>query len=152
MHRDKIPPQRMHAANRIVTRGSCRTKRFTEFKGNRESYCSLEHLVASLCAANEEKSASGTYHSKTEGHTRINLYRPPVLLYCGGCTWTRIRRQPLTAIIWYLSQQTLPEPLTVTGARASCFGERYRNVLSQNYDENNNTQTSADCCTVVLRL
>ena len=47
MHRDKIPPQRMHAACRIVTRGSCRAKRFAEFNGNCESYCSLEQLVAS---------------------------------------------------------------------------------------------------------
>ena len=37
MHRDKIPPQRMHAACRIVTRGSCCTKRFAEFNGNCES-------------------------------------------------------------------------------------------------------------------
>ena len=53
MHGDKIPPQRMHAAYRIVTRGSCCTKRFAEFNGNCESYCSLEQLVASLCAADE---------------------------------------------------------------------------------------------------
>ena len=33
MHRDKIPPQRMHAAY-IVTRGLCCTKRFAEFNGN----------------------------------------------------------------------------------------------------------------------
>ena len=38
MHRDKIPPQRMHAACRIVTRGSCCAKRFAEFNGNCESY------------------------------------------------------------------------------------------------------------------
>ena len=37
MHRDEIPPQRMHAACRIVTRGSCCTKRFAEFNGNCES-------------------------------------------------------------------------------------------------------------------
>ena len=67
MHRDRIPPQRMHAACRIVTRGSCCTKRFVEFNGNCESFCSLEQLVASLCAADEGKSASGTYHPKTEG-------------------------------------------------------------------------------------
>ena len=42
MHRDKIPPQRMHAACRIVTRGSCCTKRFAEFNGNCEIYYSLE--------------------------------------------------------------------------------------------------------------
>ena len=41
MHRDKIPPQRMHAC-RIVTRGSCCDKRFAEFNGNCESFCSLE--------------------------------------------------------------------------------------------------------------
>ena len=64
MHRDKIPPQRMHAACRIVTRGSCCVKRFAEFNGNRESYCSLEQLVASLSAADEVKSATGTYHPK----------------------------------------------------------------------------------------
>ena len=42
MHRDKIPPQRMHTACRIVTRGSCCAKRLAEFNGNCESYCSLE--------------------------------------------------------------------------------------------------------------
>ena len=68
MHRGKIPPQRMHAAYRIVTRGSCCTKRFAEFNGNCESYYSLEQLVASLCAAHEVKFASGTYHPKTEGY------------------------------------------------------------------------------------
>ena len=44
----KIPPQRVHAACRIVTRRSCCAKRFAEFNGNCESYCSLEQLVASL--------------------------------------------------------------------------------------------------------
>ena len=37
MHRDKVLPQRMHAACRIVTRGSCCTKRFAGFNGNCES-------------------------------------------------------------------------------------------------------------------
>ena len=66
MHRDKIPPQRMRAAYRIVTQGSCCAKRFAEFNANCESYCSLEQLVASLSAADEGKSAAGTYHPKTE--------------------------------------------------------------------------------------
>ena len=70
MHLDKIPPQRMHAACRIVTRGSCCAKRFAEFNGNCESYCCLEQLVVSLSAANEGKSAAGTYHPKTEGYYR----------------------------------------------------------------------------------
>ena len=62
MHRDKIPPQRMHAAYRIVTRGSCCTKRFAEFNGSScESYCSLEQLIASLSAPDEGRSAAGTY-------------------------------------------------------------------------------------------
>ena len=68
MHRDRIPPQRMHAACRIVTRGSCCTKLFAEFNGNCESVCSLEQLVASLCAADEGKSASGTYHDSRRLH------------------------------------------------------------------------------------
>ena len=39
----------------------------------------------------------------------------------------------------------------MTGASASCFGERYRDVLSsQNLDENNSTQTSTDCCCTVV--
>ena len=152
MHRDKIPPQWMHAACRIVTRGSCWAKRFAEFIGNCESYFSLEQLVASLSAANKGKSAAGTYHPKTEDYyIRRHLYKPPGLLYCGGCTWTRISRQPITAIAWHFSQQTLLEPLTVSGARASCFGERYRDVLYQNLDENSNTQTRTDCGTIVLR-
>ena len=87
MHRDKIPPQRIHAARRIVTRGLCCAKRFAEFNGNCESYCSLEQLVASLSAVDEGKSAAGTYHLKAEGYyIRRHLYKPPGLLYCGGCT------------------------------------------------------------------
>ena len=130
MHRDKVPPQRMHAACRIVTLGSCSAKCFAEFNGNCESYCSLEQLVASLSVADEGKSAAGTYHPKTEGYyIRRHLYKPPGLLYCGGCTWTRISRQPTIAVTWRFSQQTLLEPLTVSGARASFFGERYRDVL-----------------------
>ena len=149
MHRDKIQPQRMHAACRIVTRRSCCTKRFAEFNGNCESYGSLEQLVAPLCAAHEGTPASGTYHSKTEGYTRRTLYRPPGLQYCGECTWTRTSRQPVIAITWHFTQHTLLESLTVTGASAFCFGERYRDVLSQNLDENNSTQTNPDCCTYV---
>ena len=68
MHRDKIPPQRMRAC-RIVTRGSCCTKRFAEFNGNSESYCSLEQLVAWLSAADEGESAAGTYHIKAKATT-----------------------------------------------------------------------------------
>ena len=150
MRRAKIPSQRIYAACRIVTRGSCCTKRFAEFNGNCESYCILEQLIASLHAAHEGKSASGTYHPKTEGYTRRYLYRPPGLLYCEGYIWTRIiSRQPIIAITWYFSQQTL-ELLTVTGASASCFGERYQNVLCQSLDGNNSTQTRTDCCTVVI--
>ena len=120
MHRDKIPPQRMHAVCRIVTRGSCCAKRCAEFNGNCESYCSLERLVASLsAAADEENSAAGTYHPKTEGYyTRRHLYKPPGLLYCGGCTWTRISRQHIIAIICHFFQQTLLEPLTVDDTSA----------------------------------
>ena len=71
MHRDKIPTQLMHAACCIVKRRPCCTKRFAEFNGNYcESYCSLGQLVASLCAAHEGKSATGTHHSKTEGQAR----------------------------------------------------------------------------------
>ena len=61
----------------MVARGSCCTKRFVEFKcfaefnGNCESYCSLEQLVALLCAAHEGKSASGTYHPKTRLHQKM---------------------------------------------------------------------------------
>ena len=106
MHRDKIPPQRMHAACRIVTRGSCCAKRFAEFNGNCESYCSLEQLVAS----DEGKSAAGTYHPKTEGYyIRRHLYKPFGLPYCGGCTYSRISRQPIIANTWHFSQQTLLE-------------------------------------------
>ena len=106
VHRDKIPPQRMQAACRIVTRGSCCVKRFAEFNGNCESCCSLEQLVASLSAADEGKAAAGTYHPKTEGYyIRTHLYKPPGLLYCRGCTWTRIiSRQPIIAITWHFSQ------------------------------------------------
>ena len=75
---DASRQNRMHAACRIVTRGSCCTKRFAEFNGNGESYCSLEQLVASLSAADEGIFAAGTYHPKTEGYyTRRTLYKPP---------------------------------------------------------------------------
>ena len=85
VHRDKIPPQRMHVACRIVTRGSWCAKRFAEFNGNCERCCSLEQLVASLSAADEGKSAAGTYHPETEGYyIRRHLYKPPGSLYCGG--------------------------------------------------------------------
>ena len=112
MHRDKIPPEQMHAACSIVTRGSFCTKRFAEFYGNCENYCSLEQLVALLCAAHKGKSASDTYHPKTEDYTRRYLYIQLDLLLCGGCTWTRIFRQPIIAITGTFSQQTLLEPLT----------------------------------------
>ena len=36
-------------------------KRFAEFNGNCEGYCSLEQLVASLSAADEGKSVANTY-------------------------------------------------------------------------------------------
>ena len=132
--------------------GSCCTKRFAEFNGNCESNGSLEQLVASLSAADERKSVAGTYHPKTEGYyARRHLYKPPGSLCCGECTWTRTSRRPIIATIWHFSQQVLLEPLSVTGAYASCFGERYRDVLYHNLDENNITQTSTDCCTAVLR-
>ena len=101
----------------------------------------------------EEKTTSDTYHPKTEDYTRRYLYRPPSLMYYGGCSWTinRISRQSIIAITWHVSQQTLLEPLTVTGASVSCFGERYRDVLPKNLDEKNSTQTSTDCCTVVCK-
>ena len=89
MHRDRIPPQRMHAVCRIVTRGSCCTKRFAEFNGNCESFCSLEQLVASLCAADEGKSASGTYYPKTKGGYIRYLYRP--------FSWTHGHNPPQTS-------------------------------------------------------
>ena len=57
----------------------------------------------------------GTYHPKTESYyIRRHLYKPPGLLYCGGCTWTRISRQRHIAITWHFYQQTLLEPLTVS--------------------------------------
>ena len=118
-----------------------------------ESYCSLEQLVASLFATDVGKSASGTYHPKTGGATPEDTCTDhPICCIVGGCTWTRVSRQHIIAITWHVSQLTLLEPLTVTGASAFCFGERYRDVLSQSLDENNNIQTSTDSCTVVLRI
>ena len=108
----QIPPQQIHASCSIVARGSCCTKHFAEFNSNCGSYCSLEQLVELLCTAQEGKSPSGTYHPKTEGYTRRYLYRPQDLLYCGGCTRTRISRQPIIAITWHFSHQTLLKPLT----------------------------------------
>ena len=37
------------------------------------------------------------------------------------------------------------------GDNSICFGERYRDVLLYQILDENNTQTSTDCCTVVLR-
>ena len=147
MHRDKIPPQRMHAACRIVTRRSCCTKHLAEFNDNCESYCSLKQLVALLCAAHEGKSASGTYHPKTEGYTRRYSYRPQGLLYCGGVhlDWNNWAAYYSNYLVLFLTNSF--RTVDSTGASASCFGERYRGVLSPNLDENNSTQTSTDCCT-----
>ena len=118
MHRDKILPQRMHAVCRIVARGSCCTKRFAEFNGNCESFCSVEQL-----AAHKGKSPSEDRRLRQKILVQTTRF---VVLW--GCTWTRISRQPIIATTWYFFQQTLLEPLTVTGASASCFGERYRDV------------------------
>ena len=105
MHRDKIPPQRMHASCRIVTRGSCCAKRFAEFNGNCESYCSLV-LVASLFAVDEGNLLPVRIirRQKATTYIRRHVYKPPGLLYCGGCTWTRISRQPIIATTWHFSQ------------------------------------------------
>ena len=60
------------------------------------------------------------YHPKAEGYyIRRHLYKLPGVLYCGGCTWTRTSRQPILAITSHFSQQTLLEPLTMSGALAS---------------------------------
>ena len=45
----------------------------------------------------------------TTRYIRRHLYKPYGLPYCGGCTWTRIRGQPIIAITWHFSQQTLLE-------------------------------------------
>ena len=96
--------------------GACCAKRFAEFNCNCESYCSLEQLVAS----DEGKSAAGTYHPKTEGYyIRRHLYKPPGLLYCGGCTWTRISRQPIIAITWHFFSTNSSR--TVDCARSARF-------------------------------
>ena len=84
INRDKT--LRMHAVCCIATRGSCCTKSFAEFNANCESYCSLEQLVASLCAALEGKSATGTYYPKTKGFARRYLCRLSGLLCCERCT------------------------------------------------------------------
>ena len=70
MHRDKIPPQRMHAACRIVTRGSCCANRFAEFNSNCESYCNLEQLFASLSAADVGKICCRYVSSEGQKDTR----------------------------------------------------------------------------------
>ena len=97
---------------------------------------------SSLSAADEGKSVAGTYIIRRQKATTParHLYKPPGLPYRGGRTWTRISRQPIIAITRHFSQQTLLEQLTVSGARASCFGERYRDVLYQNLDENNSNK------------
>ena len=102
MHRDKIPPQQMHAACRIVTRDSCCTKRFAAFNDNCESFCSLEQLVASLCAADEGKSASGTYHPKATPEDTCTDH--PVCCIVGGAPWTRISRNPIIVTTRHFSQ------------------------------------------------
>ena len=52
--------------------------------------------------------------------------------------WTR--RRPTKHLVLFL------EPLTVTGASASCFGERDRDLLYQNvYEHNRQDATSTHC-------
>ena len=54
------------------------------------------------------------------------------------CTWTRIRRQSVTVTTRYFFSTNS----SLTRASASRFGERYRDVLSQNLDENNSNKYS----------
>ena len=144
MHRDKIPPQRMHAACRIVARGHVVPSAL------RSSTATVEAIVV-------WNSWSRRYPPQMrENLLPVRIIRRFVQTTRFTVLWgvhlDRIRRKPIIiAITSHFSRQTLLEPLSVSRARASCFSERYRDVLYQNSDENNCTQTSIDCCTVVLR-
>ena len=138
MHRDKIPPQRMHAACRIVTRGLCCTLRISAATvktivvwNNWSRRCTPHTTWGKICfryVSSENRKL----------HQKILVQTTRLFAVLWGCTWTRISRQPIIAITWHFSQQTLLEPFAVTGASASCFGERFWDVLlSQNLDENN---------------
>ena len=133
VHRDKIPPQRMHAACQHVVslhgghvstalRSSTATvKAFVVWNSWSRRYPpQMREKLLPVRIIRRQKAT-------TPEDTRFAVL--------WGCTWTRISRQPSIAITWHFSQQTLLEPLTVSGARASCFGERYRDVLYQNLDE-----------------
>ena len=113
MHRDKIPPQRMHAAWRIVTRVSCctiisalRSSTATTVKANvvwnRWSRCYAPQMRENLLPENR----------RLHQEILVQTIRFAVLW---GCTWTinRISRQSIVAITWHFSQQTLLELLTV---------------------------------------
>ena len=77
--------------------------------------------------------------------------RPPYLLYCGGCTWTRINRQPvIIAITWHFSRQTLLEPLTVDD-RSERFLFRWTISGCTVLEFRWSTQRSTDCCTLVCK-
>ena len=66
-----------------------------------------------------------------------------------GVHLDRISREHIIAINYLalFSTNSSRTVVCVSGARAFCFGERYRDILYQNLDENNN---STDCCTVVV--
>ena len=84
-----------------MARGLCCTKSFAEFDDNGENYCSLEQLVAPLCAAHKGIAIDICLirYPKTNGISRRYLHRPPALLYCEGCIWTRIRGRPKNNLV-----------------------------------------------------
>ena len=73
-----------------------------------------------------------------------------VCCIAGGALGLEKVSKPIIATTWSFSRQTLFGPLTVTGASASCFFERYQDALSQSLDESNSSHTSTDCCTTVV--
>jgi hypothetical protein len=137
MHRDKGPPQQMHAACSTVTRTSFCTKSSTATV----KAISLEQLAALLCAAHEGRSASGMYHPTAEGHTRGYLYWPPDLLYCGGCTWTRISRN----LEYYSNHLALFSTISSRIVDSKISGS---SVLEIRWKRQ---YTSTNCCIVVCK-
>ena len=65
--------------------------------------------------------------------------------------WTKTSRSPSNYLAPFLEQNLL-EPLTVTGASASCFGERFRDLLYlpelRSKQEEYSTHRHSVCCTV----
>ena len=124
MHRNKIPPQRMHAACRIITWGCSVVS-----SALRSSTATVKAIVVwnswSRRYPPQMRENLLPVRISSENllpvlHTRRQLYKPSGLLYCGGCTWTRISRQPVVYVN-YLAFFSTNSSRTVHCVRSARF-------------------------------